>query len=114
MSLGGQLPPEQRIQLVLKALTAGTILHLFCTFTTPPKHKFLLLSCVEPEPVLFAINSSVSHYISSRQHLAECQVMLYRTDHPFLEYDSFLDCTSAIRDFTIADLTGQLSEDVRN
>lgn len=114
MSLGDQLSPEQRIQFIVKALAPGTILHLFCEFTTPPKHKFLVLGCVEPDPILFAINSKVSPYIAARQHLAQCQVMLYQSDHSFLKYDSFLDCTAAIRDFGLDDLTAQLVADFSN
>lgn len=114
MSLGDQLPAEQRRQLARQALVPGALLHLFCNFLTPPKYKFLLLGCAEPEPVLFAINSRVSRYITARQHLAECQVMLYRNDHSFLAYDSFLDCTTAIRDFTLDNLVEQLATDFRN
>lgn len=114
MSLGDQLPAEQKRQLVRQALVPGALLHLFCNFLNPPKHKFLLLGCIEPEPVLFAINSRVSRYITERQHLAECQVMLYQKDHSFLAYDSFLNCTAAVREFSLDDLVEQLVQDVKN
>lgn len=114
MSLGDQLSPEQKKQFVLKALNPGSILHLFCEFITPPKHKFLVLGSVEPAPILFAINSKVSPYIVARQHLAQCQVMLYQSDHSFLKYDSFLDCTTAIRDFSLDDLLAQVVANFSN
>src|SRR3989338_3886355 len=114
MSLGDQLSPEQKKQFVLKALNPGSSLHLRCDFFAPPKHKFLLLGCIEPEPIVFTINARVSPYIVARQHLAQCQVMLYQSDHSFLKYDSFLDCTTAIRDFGLDDLTAQLVADFSN
>src|SRR2546427_12604373 len=114
MALGDQFSPEQKKQFVRVALVPGSILHLRCDFFDPPKYKFLVLGCVEPEPILFAINSRVSPYITARQHLAECQVMLYQSAHSFLKYDSFLDCTTAICDFSIEDIVDQLSQDFSN
>jgi len=46
--------------------------------------------------------------------MAQCQVMLYQSDHSFLTYDSLLDCTTAIRDFSLDDLTAQLVADFSN
>lgn len=114
MALGDQLSPEQKKKLARETLAPGSILHLRCDFFDPPKYKFLVLGCIEPQPVLFAINSRVSPYITARQHLAECQVMLYQSAHSFLKYDSFLDCTTAICEFSIEDLVDQLSQGFHN
>ncbi len=114
MALGDQLSPERKKQIARETLAPGCILHLRCDFFDPPKNKFLVVGCIEPAPILFAINSRVSPYITARQHLTECQVMLYQSAHSFLKYDSFLDCTTAICDFSIDDLVDQLSQEFTN
>jgi len=40
--------------------------------------------------------------------------MLYQKDHSSLAYDSFLNCTAAIREFSLDEMVEQLVQDVKN
>lgn len=75
-------------------LIPGKILHLHCLFTNPPKNKFLvLLGKNSIEFYFFVINSGINNFISSKDHLKECQVMIDKKNHPFLVHDSYVDCS---------------------
>jgi len=79
--------------LIRERLTPGRVIHLFCGFTNPAKEKFLVLASVEPGPLCFLINSRITDYITKREYLAKCQVLINREHHSFLTHDSYIDCT---------------------
>lgn len=43
-------------------LRAGDILHLYIQSLRNPKHKYCVLACIEPRPLLLLINSEVTEY----------------------------------------------------
>ena len=112
MKLGEKFPPEDRLAFVRQSLVPGTILHLSCSFTNPPKDKFVILVVVNPEPVVFMVNSEISRWLQDRPALRDCQVTLHQHDHAFLNYNSYIDCTNAVRQFTTQDLERQLVQDL--
>lgn len=114
MRLGDRLSPEDRRNYARRCLVPGRILHLHCGFTNPPKHKFVVLACVQPEPILFLINSRISLWLQARADLRDCQVTIHRDDHGFLAQDSFLDCTQAIRQIGVEQMENQLALDLSN
>jgi hypothetical protein len=114
MKLGESFPPEERRAYIQRSLKPGAILHIFCPFTLPPKFKYCVLVCVEPEPVLFLVNSKKSQWIEDRPALRDCQVVLQQRDHPFLRHDSHIDCTQARRDLPLEEIERQLMEDLDN
>lgn len=59
-NLGNRFPPELRDDAIDRALQPGSVLYLFCEFTTPPKHKYLVLLHRDQRPLFFAINSRVN------------------------------------------------------
>lgn len=95
MKLGDRLPPDQKRQYIRGSLVPGRILHLHCSFTNPPKQKFVVVVSMNPEPLLFLINSEISQWLEKRQDLRDCQVVIHHADHTYLRYDSYLDCTQA-------------------
>lgn len=77
-----------------KWLTPGKILHLYCLFTNPPKNKFLvLLGKNSIEFYFFVINSEINNFISNKEYLKKCQVTIDKKNHPFLDRDSYIDCS---------------------
>jgi len=112
MKLGEKFPPEDRLAFVRQSLVPGSILYLSCSFTTPPKEKFVVLVSLDPEPVVFMINSEISRWLQDRPALRDCQVTIHQQDHLFLSYDSYIDCTQAVRKFTAQDLERQLVQDL--
>jgi hypothetical protein len=89
-------------------LSVGDVIYLFCDFTTPEKHKFMVVCCCEPLLVLL-INSEISDYIQARPALLQCQVDLFESDHPFLEWDSFVNCIEAHQAFDLDAVKEQIT-----
>lgn len=112
MHLWDTLPPEDRRKYVHARLTPGRVLFLHCDFTTPPKDKFLVLVAVEPEPLFFAINSTVNEFIRRRDYLMQCQVEIGHEDHSFLRHHSFVNCTEAHK-IALREVYEQLERDIR-
>ena len=86
-------------------LKPGAILYLHCNFTTPPKSKYSIVVCTKPDLVVFLVNSRVNAWLAKRPALQNCQVTLCRDAHPFLHYDSFINCTQS--HFLTADVIEQ-------
>jgi len=74
-------------------LHIGAILHLYCSFTRPPKDKFLVIVCLDPKPLLVFINSRINTLIQRNPDLAQCQIVIDAENHTFLDYDSYIDCS---------------------
>jgi len=74
-------------------LHIGAILHLYCSFTKPPKEKFLVVVCLDPKPLLVFINSKINALVQRNPDLAQCQIQIDAESHPFLNYDSYVDCS---------------------
>lgn len=111
MPIWDKLPPEERRKHIHSRLTPGRVLLLYCDFTTPPKDKFLVLAAVEPELLLFVVNSQVNEFIRRRDHLMQCQVEIGHEEHQFLNRHSFIDCTMA-HDIALRDIYEQLEADI--
>lgn len=94
MTLWDHLPTDQRVHHIRQRLTPGRVVRLFCDFTRPPKEKFLLVGALRPYPIVFAINSSISPFVQDRAALLESQVEIHSIAHPFLDHDSFIDCST--------------------
>lgn len=90
-------------------LRAGAVLRIYCSFTTPPKFKFVMIANLEPLEV-FIINSEMPPYIQNTPDLLADQIDIPQHDHPFLEHDSILNCIEAHRTFNISDLKQEMAE----
>ncbi len=112
MQVWDRLPPEEQRKYISARLTPGRVLLLYCDFTIPPKDKFLVLACIEPEPLFLVINSQLSEFIRKREWLLQCQVSIKHEDHPFLKHHSYIDCTSAHK-VTSRDIYEQLEKDIK-
>lgn len=95
MSLADFFSPEQRLEFFNRSFYAGQVFYLYCSFTTPPKDKYLLLACVNPRPLFLVINSEINDFVMKRPHLRERQVLIKAEDYSFLIHDSYVDCTEA-------------------
>src|SRR2546426_997665 len=112
MKLGEHFPPGEKLAHVRRSLKPGAVLRLFCPFTTPPKEKYCILVCIEPQPVVFVVNSEISRWLRQRPALRDCQVTLHHEQHPFLEHDSYVNCTHARMDFSLQEIEEQLIENL--
>ncbi|MDK9431472.1 hypothetical protein [Gallibacterium anatis] len=111
MTSFSSLLPQSIVQSVISNhLKAGAVLRIFCDFTTPPKHKFVMVASVTPLQV-FIINSEIHPYIRNNPDLLADQVDIPQADHSFLSHDSILNCIQAHQAFNISHLQQALLSD---
>jgi hypothetical protein len=72
----------------------------------------LLLLCADPDPWFFVVNSAIPEFCRDKPHLLDVQVKLSADDHPFLDHDSFIDCSKIITSITPDTVQGQVLSDV--
>jgi len=63
-----------------------------CRHTTPPKDKYVVIVCLNPNPYGFLINSEVSSFVRSRPELLSSQVRVTAAKYGFLKHDSYINC----------------------
>jgi hypothetical protein len=101
------------IQSLEELVVPGRVLRLFCTFTDPPKEKYVVIVATEPFCLGFLINSSPTELQQSKKHLRDELVSVSRADgYAFLTnpQPSVLDCTLAA-DFAFDEVVAQLTQD---
>ena len=99
---------EQRLESFERQYQVGQVYKLFCTFTRPPKPKRLVLVSVEPSPLLLYINTNIPSIYVDKPILFDRQVLMPVTNHSFMEYDSHIDCTKVITEFSKEDIRRQV------
>jgi hypothetical protein len=92
--------PEKAQRILLRAkIKPGSIIHLFCNFINPPHNKFVVVTHIdhhEDELLVFFINSAISPFMAKDPNLVACQISLTKIRYPFLDHDSFLNCSKVI------------------
>jgi len=110
--LGDHFPEPEKQKYIERNLKPGQVLYLFCTFTSPPKEKYLVFVCADPVPLFFIINSRIHPYVAGQPALNQCQVKLRSVDYRFLDHDSYVDCSNVVTAFNEDDLERQVIRDV--
>ena len=101
------------IQSLEELVVPGRILRLFCSFTDPPKEKFVVVAATNPFCLGFLINSSATDLQRSKKHLSDELINISKQDgYEFLTnpQPSVLDCTFAA-DFDFDEIVAQLTLD---
>lgn len=85
-----------------------------CHFCTPPKPKFYVVVATVPATGFF-INSNPTAFQKNNKHFMDDMLILRQSDYPkFLKYDSYLDCTTPLDEFTLSELDAHLMADPAN
>ena len=101
------------IQSLEELIVPGRVLRLFCSFTNPPKEKYVVIVATTPLCLGFLINSSPTGLQRSKKHLRDELIGLGKPDgYDFLTnpQPSALDCTLAA-DFDFDEVVAQLTQD---
>ena len=101
------------IQSFEELVVPGRILRLFCSFTDPPKEKFVVIAASNPCCLGLLINSNPTALQRAKKHLMEELVSISAHDgYPFLTnpQPSVLDCTFAA-DLDLDETVAQLTQD---
>lgn len=101
------------IQSLEELVVPGRILRLFCSFTNPPKEKFVVVVATHPFCLGFLINSNPTALQKSKKHLSDELISVSAEDgYAFLTnpQPSVLDCTFAA-DLDFEETVAQLAQD---
>ncbi len=104
---------KQRDRRIRENILPWQIIRLYCEFTTPPKNKYFLIVKIEPQPLLFMVNSRIHPYVRSRAYLNQCQARLKANQNLFLTHDSYVDCREVCTKFSLNDILTQVQTDMR-
>ena len=112
-SLGSYFPDDIRRQLAITNLRIGSVLRMHVLDTTPPKIKRLIVVGMDPESIMLVtvfINSEINPSIISSTKLQELQYPLESQSLPFLDHNSYADC-SKVREREYAAMLEALTQD---
>ena len=101
------------IQSLEELVVPGRILRLFCSFTNPPKEKFVVVVATDPFCLGFLINSNPTRLQKTKKHLSDELISVSAQDgYAFLTnpQPSILDCTLAA-DLDLDETVAQLTQD---
>ncbi len=101
------------IQSLEELMVPGRILRLFCSFTNPPKEKFVVIVAKNPFCLGFLINSNPTGLQKARKHLSDELIRVSSGDgYAFLtnREPSILDCTFAA-DLDLDETLAQIAQD---
>ena len=111
-AVGDQISPSGRRAYVEQSLTPGRILFLDCSFTNPPKPKYLVLASYDEPPLLLVINSHIHGFIANQPELLVCQVLLSAADYPCLDHDSYVNCAEVFDCVSGHEISGPVMSDL--
>jgi hypothetical protein len=101
------------IQSLEELVIPGRILRLFCSFTNPPKEKFVVIVATNPICLGFLINSNPTRLQMAKKHLSDELIRVSARDgYEFLTnpQSSVLDCTFAA-DLDLGETLAQIAQD---
>ena len=87
-----------------------------CRHAKPaPKDKFIVIAYGNPSPHGFFINSRINNFIRNRPDLLSCEAEILASQHPFLRYDSYVDCREifSFYEIELTNTRGILSPDAQ-
>jgi hypothetical protein len=110
MSLSQAFPREMAVASVLRNLQPGSVIKLIAEMDDGMKHekRFVVLYADETT-FCCVINSEINKFIANRKELLRCQVKIRAIDHPFMLWDSHIDC-SRVRQYETGEVCKQLTE----
>lgn len=98
ISLGSKFPEGLARESIERQLKPGIVVRIEIHFPAKSKQKFVVISATADGYYLgFYINSEIHSFISSRESMNKCQVLVDSENHPFLSYDSYIACHEVAR-----------------
>lgn len=110
MSLADSFPPAVKRASIIRQLRTGCVVKLLRVMDDETIHeKRYVVLYADEATVVCVINSAIGKFIANRPELCRCQVALPAAGHPFMDHDSFVDCSKVMR-YRTADVVSDLFE----
>lgn len=105
MKLGDKFSLGQKLASVQRQFGAGIVITLFCDFINEPKFKWILIVAAQREyPLFFFINTDKPPMARHQPEIDNQQLRLEKAVEPFLDHDSWLDCSTVYDNFEIGEI----------
>lgn len=101
------------VQLVSNNLRVGSVIYKFCSFTTPPKNKLMVVASLEPRLLILLINSEINPFYFQKG-LDRFHVPIPFADHNFLTHDSYTNCIEAHSSFDCSEIKQEVVDNYAN
>lgn len=110
MSLGDHFPVAIKKAAAVRSVAPGMVIKLRVEMDDGREHeKRFLIVHVDEHTVACVINSEIHPFIRSNQKLFTCQVKIDTETHPFMDWESHIDC-SRVKKYPTATVVDTLSE----
>lgn len=112
MSLANAFPASLKAASIKRQLRPGAVIKIQTTMDDGEIHeKRFVVVDVDLESFTFTcvINSNIPRIVANNPDLLKCQVRIDMESHPFMDWDSHIDC-SRIRTYPADDTCEQLAE----
>jgi hypothetical protein len=98
MSMAHGFPAGLRYAAARRVFNAGAVVKLIHAFDDgrPREKRFVIAHVTDERLHALVINSRISDYLRSKPLLLACQVTMQQAAHPFMEWDSHVDCATPI------------------
>ncbi|MDU8417000.1 hypothetical protein RYA60_01865 [Pseudomonas syringae] len=108
MSLGSFFPADFARMQIERQLQPGVVVKFSAEMDDGKVHekRFVVLDASE-NTFTCVINSRISRFIASDANKLKCQVAILASQHPFMSWDSHVDC-SRVRTYSRAEVIDQL------
>lgn len=109
MGLGDAFSVEMKEAFARRCRLPGAVIRCPQVMDDRKVHekRFVVLH-VDDETLTIVINSELNEFVERTPALRQCQVAMPKADHPFMRWDSFVDC-SKIRKYRTQDLVNHLA-----
>lgn len=100
-TLGDHFPTEYRESLCDRYVKPGAVFRLQFPYTNPPKIKRFVMIGINEKLArvgFLFINSQINPNIITTSHLQNLQFLMEAHDRPYIDHDSYLDCSRLYED----------------
>lgn len=125
MGLGDSFPKEMQEDFARRSLVPGVVIRVPQVMDDQKeKEKRFVVLHVDDDTLTCVINSELTDFVQKTPSLRQCQVVMPQAGHPFMRWDSFVDCAKIRRYHTkdlishlasnTTDILGKISPDLRD
>ncbi len=108
MSLANAFPEDLRALSVTRQIVPGSVIKFVARMDDgQEQEKRFVVLAVSDNTMTCVINSAINPYIAERPHLMQCQVKMSPEQNPFMDHESYIDC-SRIRTYAFGSIQKQL------